>query len=88
MRIKQSALLLSMTVLLACGTVLAFAPPGVEPQPEESAPVLPSWKAVAASGLVEALPASQDQQWSRVERGDQLVARTAVRTGRRGRTRP
>lgn len=49
-------------------------------------PLVP-WKAVAASGLVEtAADVGADEQWARVQRGDQLAPRTVLRTGRRGRT--
>jgi len=44
------------------------------------------WKAVAASGVVEALLAvDTSEPWVRVRRGDELDALTEVRTGRRGR---
>ncbi len=85
MRNKLSGLLVALVMLGGPGVVLGFAPADVEPEPPTAVPVPPSWKAVAASGLVEALPARQTiEEWVRVQRGDQLVARTAVRTGRRG----
>ncbi len=44
------------------------------------------WKAVAASGRVEARPVdTAEPDWIRVGRGDAFPAETAVRTGRRGR---
>ncbi len=46
----------------------------------------PRWKALAASGRVEARPVdTTDPDWIRVGRGDLFRAETAVRTGRRGR---
>ncbi len=46
----------------------------------------PRWKALAASGRVEARPVDRTEpDWIRVGRGDAFPAETAVRTGRRGR---
>jgi len=45
----------------------------------------PSWKAVAASGRVEASAVAETADWRSVARGDELAARSAVRTGGRGR---
>lgn len=51
-----------------------------------AAPAEPSWKTVAASGQVEARMALEaETPWQRVGRGDELVAETALRTGRAGR---
>lgn len=45
------------------------------------------WKAVAATGAVEAfLRLSDGSEWHRVTRGDELMPRTQVRTGKNGRT--
>jgi hypothetical protein len=46
----------------------------------------PSWKAVAASGPVQArVDGAGESAWRAVARGDELVPRTQVETGRRGR---
>lgn len=45
----------------------------------------PSWKAVAASGRVEASADAETSVWTSVARGDDVASRSAVRTGRRGR---
>ena len=50
------------------------------------APTSPAWKAVAASGPVEAhRSASTPEAWTRLLRGDELAASDLLRTGRRGR---
>lgn len=52
----------------------------------EAPPAPAPWKTVAASGPVEALPASRgDEAWTRVSRGDRFAPLDRVRTGKRGR---
>jgi len=87
MRHRLPILLLAVTGSVGASATLAFAPVDVQPAAALPAPPTNTWKAVSASGLVEAWPASRPTEaWVHVERGDELVARTAVRTGRRGRT--
>ena len=58
----------------------------IETTPAVQAPAFAPWKAVAASGPVQALPAGQeDLIWRTVVRGDELQPATLLRTGRRGR---
>jgi hypothetical protein len=77
----------SLLFLLAATMIWAPA----EPVPATQAPAAepataPAWKAVAASGKVEARPhASEQIAWRAVVRGDALQPATLVRTGRRGR---
>lgn len=67
-----------MLIVLLAATAVAAAPEATVPAP--------AWKAVAASGGVEALPAgAQEADWSRVTRGDLVAPLAAVRTGARGR---
>jgi hypothetical protein len=91
---KERFLLAAATGLALCAGILLTPPEGMAGTAAASAapaatvePAL--WKAVAASGPVEAArnAASGEQPaWSAVRRGDRLEPRTEIRTGRRGRT--
>lgn len=72
-------------LIVASALVLGIASIGIDA--EDASPETKPWKALAASGSVEARPvADVDSAWGRVVRGDELAPRTLVRTGRRGRT--
>lgn len=79
----------TVAMLTLCGALAlgaAHAAPGHESSPAERAND-PRWKAVAATGNVEALPVlDPTTQWQAVRRGDLLEPRTEVRTGTRSRT--
>jgi len=81
----QLAVLVGLIGLGASTAPATIGPIAMPPEPSRDQ-ARPPWKAVAASGTVEAWPAVRiEESWDRVQRGDALEAQTAVRTGRRGR---
>ena len=79
--------ILGAVVLAVLGGSLVATPRAGEPSPRSDAHSGGSlWKAVAASGPVEALGhGTSDTSWRQVIRGSELLPLSQVRTGRRGR---
>jgi hypothetical protein len=79
-----------LIVFVVAAAVLLAAPYEAKTAPggtAETPPTLSKWTAVAASGPVQARPADAAEQavWQSVSRGDELMPRTTVETGRKGR---
>lgn len=75
-----------LVVLLAA--ILAIAPAIAKPAADSSLPepLEGPWQAVAASGPVEARTAvTETAVWTEVSRGDRLMPKTLVQTGKKGR---
>jgi hypothetical protein len=80
---------LLVVFLAALAAVAAAAPALAKPAADTFAamPAVTPWKAVAASGPVQArlATAATEALWIPVARGDELMPRTTVETGRKGR---
>jgi len=79
-----------LTVFVVAAAMLVAAPGQAKPAPgftTDTPPTVSQWTAVAASGPVQALPAdaAEGEIWQAVSRGDELMPRTTVETGRKGR---
>jgi len=79
---SRARLVVLLVAILAVAP--AIAKPAVDSSPPE--PLEAPWQAVAASGPVEARAAvSEAAVWNEVSRGDRLMPKTLVQTGKKGR---
>jgi len=87
-RLRIPTVVFTIFCAVAVAGLLAASPEALagsrSAQVEAEVPV--PWKAVAASGLVEARLVPPGEDWQLVRRGDRFQPKTELRTGRRGRT--
>lgn len=85
MKVTRQSYWVAALGITALAFVVATAPAVGDAPVLDPSDAVSAWKAVAASGPVEALRPTADPAWTPLRRGDRLDPLSTVRTGRRGR---